>query len=99
MKVDFLYSDDFYGMNSKELSHTCMYLLCMAGEGSFVFNERCYHIVRNDLVVIPMPNRVSNLAAPADMQVEWFAADYKFLHLHQRQQSRPLKSTPFLALG
>ena len=79
MKVDFQYSTDFLAMNAPELSHTCMHLLCTAGEGSFVFNERCYHIVRNDLVVIPMPNRVSNLAAPADMQVEWFAADYKFL--------------------
>ena len=79
MKVDFLYSTDFLAMNAPELSHTCMHLLCTAGEGSFVFNERCYHIVKNDLVVIPMPNRVSNLAAPADMQVEWFAADYKFL--------------------
>ena len=79
MKVDFLYSTDFLAMNAPELSHTCMHLLCTAGEGSFVFNERCYHIVKNDLVVIPMPARVSNLAAPADMQVEWFAADYKFL--------------------
>ena len=79
MKEDFLYSADFYGMNSKELSHTCLHLLCTAGEGSFVFNEHCYHIVRNDLVVIPYPNRVSNLAAHTDMQVEWFAADYKFL--------------------
>ena len=79
MKVDFQYSTDFQAMNSPELSHTCMHLLCTAGEGSFVFNERCYHIVRNDLVVIPMPNRVSNIAAHADMQVEWFAADYKFL--------------------
>ena len=79
MKVDFLFSDNFYGMNTPELGHTCMHLLCTAGEGSFVFNEHCYHIVKNDLVVIPMPNRVSNLAAHADMQVEWFAADYKFL--------------------
>ena len=79
MKVDYLYSTDFYGMNSKELSHTCMHLLCTAGEGSFVFNEHCYHIAKNDLVVIPYPNRVSNLAAHNNMQVEWFAADYKFL--------------------
>jgi AraC-like DNA-binding protein len=56
-----------------------MHLLCTAGEGSFVFNERCYHIAKNDLVVIPMPARVSNLAAHEDMRVEWFAADYKFL--------------------
>ena len=79
MQVDFQYSTNFLAMNAPELSHTCMHLLCTAGEGSFVFNERCYHIVKNDLVVIPMPARVSNLAAPADMQVEWFAADYKFL--------------------
>ena len=79
MKTDFHYSTDFYGMNARELSHTCMHLICLAGEGSFVFNEHCYHIAKNDLVVIPMPHRVENLAAHADMQVEWFAADYKFL--------------------
>lgn len=79
MNVDFLYFADFYGMNANELSNTCMHLLCTAGEGSFVFNERCYHIVKNDLVVIPSPNKVKNLAAHADLQVEWFAADYKFL--------------------
>lgn len=79
MKVDFQYSTDFLAMNAPELNNACMHLLCTAGEGSFVFNERCYHIVKNDLVVIPRPNRVSNLAAHADMQVEWFAADYKFL--------------------
>lgn len=31
------------------------------------------------MVVIPMPDRISNLAAHDDLQVEWFAADYKFL--------------------
>ncbi len=66
-------------MNAPELSHTCMHLLCIAGEGSFVFNEQCYHIMKNDLVVIPMPNRIKNLAATPEMRVEWFAADYKFL--------------------
>ena len=79
MNADFIYSTDFYGMNARELNHTCMHLLCLAGEGSFVFNEHCYHIATNDLVVIPQPNRISNLAAHADLRVEWFAADYKFL--------------------
>ncbi len=79
MNLDFLYSTDFYGMNAHELSRTCMHLLCTAGEGSFVFNEHCYHIAKNDLVVIPIPNRVKNLAAHDNLRVEWFAADYKFL--------------------
>ncbi len=79
MNTDFKYSTDFYGMNASELSHCCMHLLCTAGEGSFVFNEHCYHIARNDLVVIPTPCKVKNIAAHANMQVEWFAADYKYL--------------------
>ena len=79
MKADCKYSTDFYGMNASELSHCCMHLLCTAGEGSFVFNEHCYHIARNDLVVIPTPCKVKNIAAHPDIRVEWFAADYKFL--------------------
>lgn len=79
MKADFEYSTDFNSVNSKELSHTCMHLLCLAGEGSFVFNERCYHFVKNDLIVVPMPNRISNLSAHIDLQVEWFAASNTFL--------------------
>ncbi len=79
MKTDFQYSTDFLAMNAPELGHTCMHLLCTAGEGSFVFNEHCYHIVKNDLVVMPSPNRAKNLAAAPGMEVEWFAADYKFL--------------------
>lgn len=79
MKADFEYSTDFNSVNSKELSYTCMHLLCLAGEGSFVFNERCYHFVKNDLIVVPMPHRISNLSAHIDLQVEWFAASNTFL--------------------
>ncbi len=79
MKADFLYSTNFYGIDSLELSHTCLHLICTSGEGSFVFNEHCYHIIKNDLVVIPKPKNIKNLAAHPDMQVEWFAADNEFL--------------------
>ena len=79
MERYFQYSTNFSEANSEELRHTCMHLLCTAGEGSFVFNEKCYHIVKNDLVVIPNPTKMKNLAAHDDLQVEWFAADYKFL--------------------
>ena len=79
MKVDFRYSSDFHSMNAPELRQCCMHLMCLEGEGSFVFNGHCYHIVKNDLVVIPDTTRVKNLAAHPNMKVEWFAADYKFL--------------------
>ena len=79
MKIDFQYATDFLGMNDPRLSHTCMHLICTAGEGSFVFNEKCYHIAKNNLVVMPNPTRAKNLTATPGMQVEWFAADNKFL--------------------
>ncbi len=79
MKIDFQYATDFLGMNDPKLSHTCMHLLCTEGEGSFVFNGHCYHLAKNDLVVMTNPNRAKNLAAAPGMKVEWFAADYKFL--------------------
>ncbi len=80
MKIDFHYSDDFYRMNDPSLRLCCMHLLCTAGEGSFVYNERCYHIVKNDLVVLTRPDRAAGLAAHPEMRVEWFAAPHKFLH-------------------
>ena len=79
MKIDFQYAKDFLEMNDPKLSHTCMHLLCTEGEGSFVFNEHCYHLEKNDLVVMPNPTRAKNLASAPGMEVEWFAADNKFL--------------------
>ena len=79
MKIDFQYATDFLGMNDPGLSHTCMHLLCTEGKGSFVFNAKCYQIEKNDLVVMPNPSRAKSLVAHSDLQVEWFAADYKFL--------------------
>ena len=79
MKIDFQYATDFLGMNVPRLSHTCMHLLCTEGEGSFVFNAKCYQIEKNDLVVMPNPSRAKSLVATSGMKVEWFAADNKFL--------------------
>ena len=32
MMIDFQYAKDFLGMNDPKLSHTCMHLICTAGE-------------------------------------------------------------------
>ena len=79
MNILFRYSTDFHAMNSPDLSDFCLHLICTGGEGSFVFNGHCYHIVKDDLVVIVGPDRVKNLAAHPDMRVEWFAAENRFL--------------------
>lgn len=79
MDTLFKYSTDFQAMNAPELFACCLHLLCTAGEGSFEFNGHRYRIAKNDLVVIVGPDRVMDLAAHRDMQVEWFAAENRFL--------------------
>ena len=78
MNTFFKYSNEFEAMNSPELSRTCMHLLCTGSEGSFVFNGHCYHIVKNDLVVMPYPHRAQILAEPAAVQ-----------QLQHRRQHKP----------
>ena len=79
MKQDFLYSTQFHEMNDSSLSHCCMHMLCTQGEGSFVYNGRCFHVMKNDLVVLTHPHHAMNLAAHPEMRVEWFAGNYKFM--------------------
>lgn len=79
MQTSFRYSTVFQEMKSPQLSTSCMHLLCTAGEGGFVFNGRSYRIAKNDLVVIVGPDRVRDLSAKPLLQVEWFAAENRFL--------------------
>ncbi len=76
----FFYSTDFSKMNSPELKGCCLHLLCMAGEGSFIFNDHSYDVHPNDLVVLSFADRVLNPSAQPNMRVEMFAADSNFLN-------------------
>ncbi len=79
-KMDFIYSKDFYGINHERLKDACVHMICKAGEGSFVFNETCYRFHGNDLAVLGRPTQVFNLASNPGLEIEYFAAPYKFLH-------------------
>ena len=79
MDTLFKYSDDFLAMNSPGLSGFCLHLLCTDGEGSFEFNGHRYRIVKDDLVVIVGPDRVTGVTAAPGMKVVWFAAVNNFL--------------------
>jgi AraC family transcriptional activator of pobA len=77
--IKLLFTTDFYRLCDSELSGCCAHVICTAGEGSFVYNETCFHLQKNGLAVISHPDEVSNLAATDDFRVEMFAADYRFL--------------------
>lgn len=77
--IKLLFTTDFCQLLDNELTDCCAHVICTAGEGSFVYNEKCVHLQKNSLAVISHPDEVSNLAATDDFRVEIFAADYRFL--------------------
>ena len=79
MKPHFQYSYDINGINAESLADCCLHLICLEGEGSFVYNERCFHFVKNSLVVVPTPCKIKNIAVVEDSKFEWFAAPNRFL--------------------
>lgn len=78
-ELNVIHSEDFHKLESEELHDCCVHMICTAGEGSFVFNDTCFHIQKNSLAVISHPGEVSNLAADNNFKIEMFAADYRFL--------------------
>ena len=78
--LGFVFSDDFQSIGNPENRYSCIHLLCMEGEASFVFNDVCYHFCPNDLVVLSHPGQVFNLAAHDNLRIKYFAAPGKFLY-------------------
>lgn len=77
--VDIVFSSDFGMLTSLRLKNHCVHMVCLAGEGSFVFDDRCYHFRRNDLVVVSHLELVGNLAPHPDLKVELVSGNYRYL--------------------
>ena len=78
--LDFVYSGDFRRVNDARFRGWCVHLICHGGEGSFVFNDKCFHLRRNDLAILTLPEQVCHPAPHPDMRVEFFAAPLWFLN-------------------
>lgn len=79
-QVKLLYSNDFHSVNSPNLRDCCVHMICLCGEGSFVFNGKCFHFMAGDILILTLPDRLRNLAASPDLKVEYFAATTRFLY-------------------
>ena len=79
-QIKLIYSTDFYSINNAELSDCCVHMMCLEGEGSFVFNDKCFHFHAGDILILTFPHKLVNLAAGRNMKIEYFAAQYKFLN-------------------
>lgn len=78
-QLKLIYTTDFYSINDIQLSDCCGHMICLEGEGSFVFNEKCFHFCAGDILILTQPHKLKNLAAAKNLKVEFFATQNTFL--------------------
>lgn len=78
-RLKFVFLEDVKLLERMELKDFCLHLLCTDGEGSFVYNDRCFHLSKNSMAVITHPEQAGNWAVDSRFKMEMFAANYLFL--------------------
>lgn len=73
-------SDDFGGINSKEYLGSIVHLLCVSGEGNFVYNGKPFSIRKGDIAVVNQPQLASDILQSDDFACEYIVAPSKLLH-------------------
>lgn len=75
-----VYSEDFYRINSSEFKDWCIHLVCLQGNGSFLYNDKVFSFKENDMLVVIHPDRVKQIEISQDCHVEFIAVSNKLLH-------------------
>lgn len=103
-KIKVIYSYDFQEIGSPKYKDWCIHLVCLEGEGSFVYNERLFHLVKHSVAVIAHSEAVKDIVGADDLQVEMVIAPMNFL-VSQLPKNNPsiggciaLFSNPILSL-
>ena len=78
--TEVLYSESFAEINSPHFTDWGVHLLCMAGEGHFVYNGKQICVRPNDAAVISHPESVSDIQSGEGLQVEFIAMPFAFLY-------------------
>lgn len=79
-QVKLIYSTDFQSINNADYDDCCAHMICLEGEGSFVFNDKCFHFCAGDILILTHPHKLKNLAAGKGLKVEFFVTQYSFLY-------------------
>ncbi len=79
-EAEIIYSESFADINSPRFTDWGVHLLCLAGEGRFMYNGRPICVRRNDAAVISHPELVGNIESGEGLRVEFIAAPFAFLY-------------------
>ena len=73
-------STDFSKISSNDYYGCIIHLLCVSGEGSFVYNGKPFFIRKGDIAVVNQPQLVGNIHQSDDFACEYIVAPSKLLH-------------------
>ena len=73
-------STEFEAINSKKYDGCIVHLLCVSGEGSFVYNGKPSVITKGDIAVVNQPQLASDIHQSDDFACEYIVAPSKLLH-------------------
>jgi len=76
----FVYSTDLTKINSADYEGCCIHLICLSGEGSFIYNEKCFHFTKNNILILSHADLIKNVAVTDDMRVEYIVAPLRWLY-------------------
>ncbi len=75
-----VFSTDFGRINSPAFYDCVVHLICTAGSGSFLYNNRVFQLRPNDIAVISRPRLVGRIQCDSDFRCDYVAAPDSFLH-------------------
>lgn len=77
--MNFYFSNRLHEINLKELTTSCIHLICLHGEGSLIYFNNKVNFQKGDLLVLSHPDAISGLTISDGCEGEFFAANYRFL--------------------
>ncbi|MDE6041971.1 MAG: hypothetical protein K2G07_00290, partial [Muribaculaceae bacterium] len=69
-----VFSEEIKLINSPAFYDCVVHLICTAGSGSFLYNDRFFTLSKNDIAVIARPQLVSRIQSDDSFRCEYVAA-------------------------
>lgn len=80
MHIPFIFSTDFSQLLRPDLLGWCLHLVCLDGSGGFIYNGSLYAIKKNDIVIAPHPELITQADAGDGLEVMFVYGDLKFIN-------------------
>lgn len=79
-KLDIMYFTDPAIIKRGFCAGSCLHMICLEGNSSFIYGERLFSFSGNDLIIISKPEQMKNFTVSSDFRMECLVAPLKFLY-------------------